>query len=97
MNTEKVDAILEQLEVKAYKDRFRKEFEELTEKIDRLSAYIEGRKSNLVGDGDKRLIPLDLWLKIQQLKVMEEYREILLRRSEVEDIPIVICGKEYEK
>lgn len=93
MNTEKVDAILERLEKESYKRRFQKEFEELTERISLLSAYIDGMKSNLVGDGDKKVVPSDLRLKIQQLKVMEVYREILLRRSEAEDIPLV----EYEK
>ena len=88
MNTEKVDAILEQLEKESYKRRFQKEFEELTERISKLSAYIDGMKSNLVGDGDKRETTLELQLKIQQLKVMEVYREILLSRSEVEDIPL---------
>lgn len=88
MNTEKVDAILEQLEKESYKRRFQKEFEELTERISNLSAYIDGMKSNLVGDGDKRETTLELQLKIQQLKVMEAYREILLSRSEVEDIPL---------
>lgn len=67
------------IEKEDYKDRIRKEHDDLKTKIDKLISFIYGDKFE-----ELDLVRQELLVK--QLRVMEEYLSILVERMEVENI-----------
>lgn len=89
MNTDKVDEILNRLGQQAYKNRFRKEYELLNERIENLEAWLQKAEGMILSSEEEPIpMPYHMVLKLQQLDVMKQYRDILIKRSQEEDIPL---------
>lgn len=79
-----LDKTIDMMLSEDYKERFRAEYHQLTNREAKLNKVVKGYKEGTLDFKPKCSLDLLMW----QLKTMQEYKYILKRRAEIEGIDL---------